>query len=485
MTTVTTNPVPEGFLWGASTAASQCEGAYDRDGKGETILDHMTNGDHDHPRRITRTIEPDLTYPSQLGCRQYDRFEEDIALFAEMGLKTYRMSINWARIYPNGDDAEPNQAGIEHYRKLFQCMKDHGIEPTVTMTHYDIPWNLCVKYGGWKNRKLIEFFLNYARTIFTEYKGLVKRWLTFNEINFGIVSYGECVTSGIVPETGVVVMDDPGASVQVVNDRFQALHHELVASALAVKLAHEIDPEIQVGCMQTGFSFYPLTSKPEDAAAQQRDMEIWMYYCLDVMCRGYYPYWAKRYWTERGITLDITDEDRRILKEGTVDFISFSYYKTDCSSATIKGDPNDWAYGADNPELKKSDWGWAIDPAGLRWLCNDLYARYEKPLMIVENGLGEYDTLEEDGSCHDEGHIVYLRAHIESMKEALKDGVDIIGYCPWSAIDIVSAGTGEMKKRYGFIYVDADDFGNGTYDRYRKDSFYWYKDVIASNGEKL
>lgn len=476
---------PKNFLWGASTAASQCEGAWNIDGKGETILDHMTNGDHDNPRRITLDIDPNFTYPSQWGCKQYERFEEDVKLFAEMGLKTYRMSINWARIFPNGDDEKPNQAGLDHYKKLFESLHKYNIEPTVTMTHYDIPWNLCKKYGGWSNRKLIHFFTKYAKTIFTEYKGLVKRWLTFNEINFSIVSYGECVTSGIIPKSGMVVMDDPDASVETLNRRFQALHHELIASALAVKIAHEIDPEIKVGCMQTGFTFYPLTPAPEDVAAQQRDMEIWMYYCLDVQCKGKYPYWTKRYLDSRNICLDINDEDLRILKEGTVDFISFSYYKTDCSSATIKGNPNDWAYGADNPLLKKNDWGWAIDPLGLRWLCNDLYSRYELPLMIVENGLGEIDTLESDGTVKDLGHIFYLREHIKSLAMAISDGCKIIGYCPWSAIDIVSAGTGEMKKRYGFIYVDSDDHGNGSFDRVPKQSFYWYKQVIESNGNNL
>lgn len=479
------NVFPKDFLWGASTAASQCEGAWNVDGKGETILDHMTNGDHDHPRRITKEIQSDLTYPSQWGCKQYERFEEDIQLFSKLGLKTYRMSINWARIYPNGDDTIPNQAGIEHYRALFQCLRKYHIEPTVTMTHYDIPWNLCVRYGGWANRKVIDFFTNYARTVFTEYRGLVKRWLTFNEINFSTVSYGECVTSGILPESGKVVMDDPNASKEVINRRFQALHHELLASAIAVKLAHEIDPDMQVGCMQTGFTFYPLTSAPEDAQAQQRDMEIWMYYCLDVQCKGKYPYWAKRYFDSRKISLNFAEDDLKILREGTVDFISFSYYKTDCSSATMKGDPNDWAYGAENPHLRKSDWGWAIDPLGLRWLCNDLYSRYELPLMIVENDIGEIDTIEADGSIKDMGHIEYLREHIKAMAMAIHDGCDIIGYCPWSAIDIVSAGTGEMKKRYGFIYVDADDFGNGTFDRIPKESFYWYHQVIKSNGEHL
>lgn len=316
---------PEGFLWGGATAATQCEGAWDRDGKGASILDHCTNGDKDRPRRVTDEIEPDAFYPCHEGCRQYDHFEEDIELFAEMGFKTYRMSINWSRIFPMGDDEEPNRAGIEYYRRLFEKCRDCGIEPTVTMTHYDIPWNLCKNYGGWANRQVIDLFLRYARTIFTEYRGLVRRWLTFNEINFSTVTYGEIVTSGIIPRGGEIVNLDPDATAEEVNRRFQALHHCLVAAARSVRLAHEIDPENQVGCMMCGFAYYPLSSSPADVAAAQRDMEIWDYYCLDVQANGSYPYWAPRYWRDNGIDLEFAEGDLDELQRGTVDFISFSY----------------------------------------------------------------------------------------------------------------------------------------------------------------
>ncbi len=477
---------PKDFLWGGATAATQCEGAWNSDGKGASILDHSTNGDIDHPRLITNEIDTDkYFYPSHEGCRQYEHFEKDIELFAEAGFKTYRMSINWSRIYPNGDDLEPNKAGLEYYRKLFQKCNDLGIEPTVTMTHYDMPWNLAENYGGWKNRKVIDFFMTYAKTIFTEYKGLVKRWLTHNEINFGTVSYGEFVTSGIIPKRGYIVMEDPDATNEEINDRFQALHHEFIASAKAVQLAHEIDPEIEVGCMMCGFAFYPISCKPEDVAQAQRDMEIWNYYCMDVMCEGEYPYWAKRYWNEKNIKLDITDEDKEILANGTVDFISFSYYRTDCSEAANELVEGKTDFGMKNPLLKATQWGWTIDPAGLRWLLNEFYARYKKPLMIVENGIGAYETQEEDGSIHDNARIEFMREHIIAMKQAINEGVDLIGYTCWSAIDIVSASTGEFKKRYGLIYVDADDLGNGSYKRYKKDSFYWYKKVIETNGEDL
>jgi len=477
---------PKGFLWGGATAATQCEGAWNVGGKGATILDHCTNGDKTHPRRITDEIDTDkYFYPSHEGCRQYEHYEQDIELFAQAGFKTYRLSINWSRIYPNGDDATPNKEGIEYYRKLFQKCKDVGIEPTVTTTHYDMPWNLAVKYGGWKSRKVIDLFVKYVETIMREYKGLVTKWLTHNEINFGTISYGEFVTSGIIPKRGYIIMEDPDATTEEINDRFQALHHEFVASAKVVQIAHEIDESIQVGCMVCGFAYYPISCKPEDVAKAQRDMEIWNYYCMDVLCKGKYPYWANRYWEENNISLSILEEDLNILAKGTVDFVSFSYYRTDCSQAESKVLEGITDFGKQNPFLEATQWGWTIDPAGLRWLLNEFYARYEKPLMIVENGIGAYDKQEEDGSVHDFARIDFMREHIIAMKQAIEDGVDLIGYTCWSAIDIVSASTGEFKKRYGLIYVDADDLGEGTYKRYKKDSFYWYKKVIASNGNDL
>lgn len=477
---------PKDFLWGGATAATQCEGAWNKDGKGASVLDHCTNGDREHPRKVTDIIDTEKHfYPSHQGCLQYDRFEEDIELFAEMGFKTYRLSINWSRIFPNGDDEQPNQAGLDYYRRLFEKCREHEIEPTVTMTHYDIPWNICVKYGGWTNRKVIDLFLKYAETILTEYKGLVTRWLTHNEINFGTISYGELITSGILPKHREIVMHDADATTEDINNRFQALHHEFIASAKVVQLAHEIDPANEVGCMMCGFAFYPLSCKPGDVAAAQRDMEIWNYYCMDVMCKGKYSYWAQRYWKENEISLTISEEDSKILENGTVDFISFSYYRTDCSTDELEKHEGSTDFGMQNPLLEATEWGWTIDPAGLRWLLNEYYARYEKPLMIVENGIGAYETMETDGAIHDTHRIEYMREHFKAMALAIEDGVELIGYACWSAIDIVSAGTGEFKKRYGLIYVDADDLGNGTYDRHKKDSFFWYKKVIACNGECL
>lgn len=476
---------PTGFLWGGATAATQCEGAWNVDGKGPSILDHCTNGDKNHPRLVTHEIEPGYFYPSHEGCREYEHIEEDLSLFAEMGFKTYRMSINWSRIYPHGDDQEPNRAGLEYYRKVFQACLERGIEPTVTLSHYDIPWHLCKKYGGWKNRLLINLFLRYVRTVFTEYRGLVQRWLTFNELNFSTVTYGEIVTSGIIPRCGHIINNDLTATTEEINSRFQALHHCLVAAAKSVQLAHEIDPENQVGCMVCGFAFYPLTCKPADIAAAQRDMEIWNYYCMDAQILGSYPYWATRYWRDHGIVLDVCEEDLEEIHRGTVDFISFSYYRSDCSAASPREEKGGVEFGISNPEIKTTEWGWGIDPEGLRWLLNEFYARYRKPMMIVENGIGEYEEPDIDGTIHDRERISYLRSHIEAISQAIDDGVPVIGYTPWSAIDIVSAGTGEMKKRYGFIYVDADDLGNGSYRRKRKDSFFWYQHVIETNGSDL
>lgn len=477
---------PDNFLWGGATAATQVEGAWNIDGKGATIIDHCTVGGKNQPRLITMDINDKHFYPSHNGAKQYERYEEDIELFAEMGFKSYRTSINWARIFPNGDDEKPNQAGLDYYHRMFTKCKEMGIEPIITMTHYDIPWNLCVKYGGWKNRKLIDMFVRYAKVILTEYKGLVKHWMTFNEINFGTTAYGETVTGGNIPKSMKIQQKDPLETAEDISNRYKALHHEFVASAKVVSLARTIDPEAKIGCMVCGFAFYPLTSKPKDVFAAMKDMDIWNYYCLDVMVKGKYPFWAENFWKEQGIAFEITKEDLDILEKGVVDYIGLSYYRSDCSADSQDAKLEETVeFGIQNPELEMTAWGWGIDPLGLRWLLNHLYARYEKPMMIVENGLGQEEQLSVDGKVHDQAHIDYYRSHIIAMSEAITDGVELIGYNTWSAIDIVSAGTGEMKKRYGFIYVDADDQGNGTYDRSRKDSFYWYKKVILSNGADL
>ena len=480
---------PEGFLWGGATAANQLEGAYVEDGKGLSVPDVIKGGGLNIPRRVTDGVHEGEYYPSHEAVDHYHHFREDIALFGEMGFKCYRMSINWGRIYPNGDDGQPNQAGIAFYRALFEECRKQGIEPLVTLSHYELPYHLAKAYGGWSNRELIALYERYVRTCFTEFKGLVKMWLTFNEINCLAAPFGNVFGGGILPPGDDVPLvygnkldwDDPSR-------RFQALHHQLLASASAVRICHEVDAENRIGCMIAGRPIYPYSCNPDDALlAQQMDRRSTLY-CADVQVRGAYPSWAPRLRRENGISIVTEPGDDELLAAGKVDFFTFSYYK----SAAVSTDPSIPVVGGNvfyddvkNPYLEESEWGWAIDPKGLRWYLNELYDRYQIPLMIVENGLGAVDEVEEDGSIHDGYRINYLRSHIEQMAEAIEDGVDLIGYTWWGPIDLVSAGTGEMKKRYGFIYVDKDNDGNGTLARSRKDSFFWYKKVIATNGEDL
>ena len=472
------------FLWGGATAANQCEGAWDRDGKGVSVADICTGGKFGQSKRITPVLEEGTFYPSHEAIQHYDRFREDIALFAEMGFKCYRFSIAWTRIFPNGDETEPNEAGLRHYEEVIdECLK-HGIEPLITISHYEVPFGLTKKCNAWVSREMIDYFLNYCRAIFTRYKGKVKYWLTFNEINSASEPMGALLNQGILNDlehpTGFMKQPD------IPQQRYQGLHHMLVASALAVKMAHEIDPNYRVGNMMIYSANYPLTCEPDDVLACQAYNRRYNYYCTDVQARGAYPSFAKRMLEELGVTLDIQPEDAEIFKNGTVDFITFSYYMSSCQTAKdMKGGEGNILGGVPNPNLSASDWGWQIDPKGLRYALNDLYDRYGLPLMVVENGLGAKDEIEADGSINDDYRIDYLRQHIEQMKEAVKDGVDLMGYTPWGCIDLVSASTGEYAKRYGMIYVRRYDDGTGDFARLKKKSFYWYQKVIATNGEDL
>lgn len=471
---------PKDFLWGGATAANQFEGAYDRDGRGLANVDVIPHGEERFNvllgRRKMLDFEEGYHYPAKEGIRFYDHYKEDIKLFAEMGFKTFRMSIAWTRIFPNGDEKEPNEAGLQFYEDVFNELKKYNIEPLVTITHFDCPIHLIKEYGGWKNRKMIEFYERLVRTLFERYKGLVKYWITFNEIN--ILLHAPFMGAGVVIEEG--------------EDRdqilYQAAHHELVASALATKIAHEVDPENKVGCMLAGGEFYPNTPNPKDVfAAMQADRLN--YFFIDVQSRGEYPNYALKEFERKGIEIKMEEGDLELLKNHTVDYISFSYYSSRVASADPKhldkADANMFA-GVKNPYLDESEWGWQIDPLGFRITINALYDRYQKPLFVVENGLGAIDEVTEDGEIIDDYRIAYLRAHIEAMRDAISiDGVPILGYTTWGPIDLVSASTGEMSKRYGFIYVDRQDDGSGTFKRMKKKSFDWYKQVIASNGEKL
>jgi len=474
------NKFPENFLWGGALAANQCEGGYKEGGRGLTTVDLCPAGEN---RRkvmegkidVLRPLENEY-YPSHEAIDFYHRYKEDIALFAEMGFKCLRISIAWSRIFPNGDEKTPNEEGLNFYDSMFDEMLKYGIEPVVTICHFDTPIGIIEKYGGWKNRKFIDFYLNYCEAIFNRYKDKVKYWMTFNEINMILH----------LPFMGAGVRFEEGDNELQV--KYQSAHHELIASALATKMAHEIIPGSMVGCMLAAGEFYPYSCNPEDVLlAKQKDRENLFF--IDVQSRGEYPGYAKRFLRENGITIEFGENDEEILRNNTVDFIGFSYYSSRCASSdpeVLKGQTAGNVFKTvRNPNLKISEWGWQIDPLGLRITCNSLYDRYQKPLFIVENGLGAVDKVEVDGSINDDYRIEYLSEHIKAMKEVIKDGVDLIGYTPWGCIDIVSASTGEMKKRYGFIYVDKDNEGKGTLKRSKKKSFYWYKKVISSNGEEL
>ena len=472
------------FLWGGATAANQLEGAYQADGKGLSVADTMPGGKQrfqviGSPEFDWEIDEEKYVYPNHRGIDHYDRFREDIALFAEMGFKCYRFSIAWSRIFPKGDEQQPNEVGLKFYDDLIdECLK-YNIEPVITISHYEMPLHLAKEYGGWKNRQLITFYERFAKTVLTRYGKKVKYWMTFNEINsafhFPALSQGMIISNG-------------GGEMQNV---FQAWHNQFVASSLAVKIAHDIDPDLQIGCMIIYATTYSIDSNPINQAANLVQNQEFNFFCTDVQVRGEYPAYTKRLYNKFGVDqneLEITEEDLEILKAYPVDYIGFSYYMSmvvDETSVETEGVSGNLLGGVKNPFLKASEWGWQIDPEGLRIAMNELYGRYQVPLFIVENGLGAIDEVQPDGTIEDNYRIDYLREHIEAMKKAVDDGVDLMGYTPWGCIDLVSASTGEMSKRYGFIYVDLDDEGNGTLDRSKKASFDWYKKVIETNGEEL
>ena len=481
------------FLWGGATAANQIEGAWNRDGKGDSTSDHLSVGSAKSSRLYTKEIKSDVYYPSHDAIDFYHRYKEDIALFAEMGFTAYRMSINWTRIYPRGDESVPNQKGIEFYKNVFKECKKYGIQPIVDLSHYELPFYLAEHFGGWTNPKLIDYFYRFCETVFTEFKDDVQYWITFVEINIMTHPFGAYTAGGMLP-----LKDGPSIDMEKLisgeketgeemSKKYQALHHQFIASAKVVQLAHAINPQNKIGCNIAGGAAYPFTCHPEDVLLAQQSMMINNYFCGDVQVRGAYPSYAKRYFKENNIKIIWGKDDVEILKNGTVDFYSFSYYMSNCVSSdkTTEKTAGNMSVGTKNPYLKTSQWGWQIDPIGLRWYLNEVYGRYQIPLFVAENGLGAIDTVETDGTVHDNYRIDYMRSHISAIKEAIKDGVDVMGYTCWGCIDLISASTGEMKKRYGMIYVDKDNDGHGSLSRIRKDSFYWYKKVIASHGEDL
>lgn len=486
------------FLWGGATAANQYEGGYDQDRKGLNAIDVLTNGAVDRPRLVTwkkedgttgnspfvwggdfnipadatPAILSDYHYPSHHGTDFYHHYKEDIGLMAEMGFKVFRLSISWSRIFPNGDEEEPNETGLNFYKQIFEECHKYHIEPMVTLSHYDTPLTLIKRYGGWSDRKLINLFEKYVVTVFKYYKGQVKYWTTFNEIN----------AMTLAPYMGGGLTDPTP------QNRAQGAHNQFVASSLAVKAAHRIDPEMKVGQMLAYSPIYPYTCDPADQVEIMKAQQETLFYS-DVQVGGRYPEYRLKKYEREGIKLDDRPQDYELLAEYPADFLSFSCYSSSVLTTHANDDHaagNLGVAGVTNPYLETNAWGWATDPDCLRLALNILWDRYHKPLWVVENGLGWADKLEDDHKIHDDYRIKYLRAAISSMSDAVEiDGVDLMGYTMWSGIDLVSNGTGEIKKRYGLVYVDCNDLGNGTMKRYKKDSFSWYQRVIASNGADL
>ncbi len=488
---------PKNFLWGGATAANQYEGGYNSGGKGLAVCDFLKGGDNirhiarkflfqlpdgtqkeltpfeDIPQGAIPIMEENTYYPSHDATDFYHHWKEDLALTKEMGCNFFRMSLNWTRIYPNGDDEKPNEEGIVFYENIFKECQKLGITPLVTLNHFDCPLHLANAYDGWVSRHTLEAFERFVTTVFTRYKGLVHYWLTINEINLN----------------GMYMMNGIHEQNSNIQNKEQCRWHLFLGSAYAVKKGHEIDPTNKIGLMIAQSATYPYSCKPEDVFAEVKGSNEYKWFYGDVMVRGYYPSWKVKELERNHITIKKDDGDAQLLKEGTVDFYSFSYY----SSNVYAADPKNHTFTEtnlvqtiQNPYLKATDWGWTIDPLGLRIILNQIYDRYQIPMMIVENGLGAIDKLEEDGTVNDDYRIDYMRNHIKIMKQAIEeDGVDLIGYTAWGFIDLVSGGTGEMRKRYGFIYVNRDDDGNGDFSRIRKKSFYYMQKVYTSNGEDL
>lgn len=483
------------FLWGGAVSANQFEGGYAEDDRGLSIMDVVTSGTQEKRRSITYTTKDkkkesmplfrihslpfgtklechdNEIYPNHMGSDFYHHYQEDIALMAEMGFKSFRFSIAWSRIYPNGYDEVPNEKGLKFYDKVLDELQKYNIEPIVTISHYETPLSLTNEWNSWADRRTVECFIKYCHTIFTRYRNKVKYWITFNEIN--VLEFSPYMEGGVISTDKQEIM--------------QAAHHQFIASAKAVMICHEIIPDAQIGCMVSYTPIYPYSCRPDDVMLSMKKMNN-VYFYLDVMTRGEYPNYKLKQFEKENIIIQKEKNDDTILKEGTVDFIAISYYQsgtitTDSSYAKTKGNMMN---GMKNPYLQSSEWGWQIDAVGLRIALNQLYGRYNKPLMVVENGLGANDVVEQDGSIHDDYRIAYLKEHIIEMKKAIElDGIPVLGYTSWGCIDLISASTGEMAKRYGFIYVNKQDDGSGDYSRIKKDSFYWYKKVIASNAEEL
>ena len=485
-----TKAFPKDFLWGGAIAAHQAEGGYKAGGKGLSVAD--VERYVDNPTKLSykqlnflplenikagMVDEDDTYYPKRRGCNFYEHYKEDIKLFAEMGFKVFRFSIGWTRIFPNGDETEPNEQGLAFYDDVINELLKYGIEPLITINHYDFPLHLALAYNGFADRRCIDFYVRYCSVLFARYADRVKYWLPFNEVES--VFRHPLKSAGIVQDT----LTDEHTTNQML---YQVMHNQLVAAAKVTKILHDAYPNCKMGCMGAKHTNYPYTCDPNDTLQVMLTGREFLF-PLDVQTNGEYPYWFDGKLKEMGVELFVGEDDLQILKENTVDFVSFSYYNSFVTSTRNDIDlvAGNLHVGGKNPYLKSGDWGWQIDPVGLRISITEMYERYHKPLFIAENGMGAVDTLEEDGLVHDPYRIEYLKLHLAEMKKAIADGIPVFGYTMWGCIDLVSSATCEMTKRYGFLYVDQDDLGKGSGKRYKKDSFAWYKKVIETNGAEL
>lgn len=475
----------QNFLWGAAISANQCEGAWNINGKGPSIADMLTQGSQNETRKVTDVIDKKAYYPSHDGVEFFENYKQDIKLFSELGLRAFRFSINWSRIFPTGLESTPDEKGLQFYDNLLDELLKYHIEPIVTLSHFEMPYGLIQKYNGWSSRKTVTCFMRYVETIFDRYSDKVKYWLTFNEINNAFTPAGPILSLGTVKDlSGSILEIGKKTDIQT---KINSLHHELLASAESVILAHHKYPHFKIGSMTAFIPYYPYTARTSDVIEAQKQTNLLDWYTSDVQVRGEYSYFAHKLWQENNIKIDMKENDQVVLKQGKVDFYALSYYMSMCAGRTRNKESvaGNFIQGLKNPYLKTSEWGWQLDPEGLRYSLNEIYSRYKIPIMIVENGLGAKDHVSKDGKVHDPYRITYLQKHIQAMKESINDGVNVIGYMLWSALDLVSASTGEMRKRYGLVYVNKQDNGSGDFRRIKKDSFYWYQKVIKTNGERL
>jgi len=469
------------FFWGGSIAAHQTEGSWQVGGKGPAIMDFLTQGSKDKPREITETIKADLRYPSHQGIDFYNQYADDIKLFKEMGFTALRISFDWSRIFPLGDEREPNEEGLAFYDQVIDALLENDIEPIVTLYHFEMPVGLVKKYGGWSNRQLIDSYVHYCETVFRFFAKKVKYWVTFNEINHLDPQTPQSdIFTYLIAGRKYSTMANPAAELAQIG------YNMALASVKAVALAHAVNDENKVGCVFGLNPIYASDCQPDNVlqAFLENDRD---YYQIDAMTRGNFPKYKLKQYEGLGIDITIEADDAQAFATGKLDFIGLNYYMSSITSANVDTSQEEGLFGGTkNPFLQQSDWGWAIDAVGIRYVLNYLYRKYELPILITENGLGAEDELAADGNIYDPYRIQYLREHIVAVQKAMsEDHVEVLGYLTWGPIDLVSATTGEMRKRYGFIYVDQDDHGNGTLKRIRKQSFFWYKKVIASNGADL